>query len=111
MHLAGEQVEAVVNTGVSASIEGKCLAHKLKIWKKARKVKVWQGDRTILEEHFIMNTSFKIMDSLAVLRKFAIDAEVLDMENRDIILGLSWLIENGFLVNTQDRCLRNVNTS
>ena len=38
------------------------------------------------------------------------DAEVLDIGYRDIILGLSWLTENGFLVDTQDRCLRNVST-
>ena len=38
------------------------------------------------------------------------DAEVLDFGNRDVILGLSWLTENGFSVDTQDRCLRNVNT-
>ena len=51
------------------------------------------------------------MDSSLVLGKFVMDAEVLDIRNRDLILGLSWLTANGFLVNTQDRCLRNVNTS
>ena len=49
------------------------------------------------------------MDSSSVLGKFAMDAEVLDIGNRDVILGLSWLTENGFSVHTQDRCLRKVN--
>ena len=49
------------------------------------------------------------MDSSSVLDKFAMNAEVLDIEDRDVILQLSWLTENGFLVHTQDRCLRNVN--
>ena len=40
LHLAGQEVEAVVNTGASASVVGKYLAHKLGIWKRARKVKV-----------------------------------------------------------------------
>ena len=40
VHLAGEEVEAVVDTGASASVVGKCLARKLKIWKRAKKVKV-----------------------------------------------------------------------
>ena len=40
LHLAGEEVEAVVDTGASASVVGKCLARKLGIWKGARKVKV-----------------------------------------------------------------------
>ena len=48
------------------------------------------------------------MDSSSVLGKFAIDVRVLDIGNRDVILGLSWLIENGFSVDSQDRCLRNV---
>ena len=56
-----------------------------------------------------MNTTFKVMDLSLVLCKFAMDAEVLDIGNRNVILGLSWLTETGFSVNTQDRCLRNVN--
>ena len=47
-----------------------------------------------------MNTMFKKMDSSWVLGKFAMDAEVLDIGNRDVILGLSWLTENGFSVDT-----------
>lgn len=47
-----------------------------------------------------MNTLFKVSDSLLVRVEFSIDIEVLDIGNRDVILGLSWLIENGFLVDT-----------
>ena len=50
------------------------------------------------------------MELSSILGKFAMDAEVLDIGNRDVILGLSLLTENGFSVDTQDRCLRNVNT-
>ena len=63
--------------------------------------------------NFIVNTSLKVFDfvsspaSLTVLGKFSLDAEVLDIANKDCILGLSWLMENGFLVNTQERYLRN----
>ena len=39
--------------------------------------------------------------------KFSLDAEVLDIGNEDCILGLTWLTEDGFLVDTQERCLRN----
>ena len=39
----------------------------------------------------MVNTSFKVMDSSLVLVKFAMDVEVLDIGNRDVILGLSWL--------------------
>ena len=110
MHLAGEEVEAVVDTGASASVVGKRLARKLGIWKRARKVKIKQGDGSSLGGDFVVNTTFKVMDSSSILGKFAVDAKVLDIGNRDVILGLSWLTENGFLMDTQDRCLRNVNT-
>ena len=48
---------------------------------------------------------------LLLLDKFAIDVELLDIGNRDNILSLSLLIENRFMVDTYDRCLKNVNTS
>ena len=40
LHLAGEEVEAIVNTGASASVVGKCFARKLGIRKRFRKVNV-----------------------------------------------------------------------
>ena len=39
------------------------------------------------------------MDSSLVLSKFAMDAEVLDTGNRDVILGISWLTENRIAVD------------
>ena len=73
-------------------------------------VQVRQGDGSFLGGNFVVNATFKVMDLSSVLGKFTMDAEVLDIGNRDVILGLSWLTENGFSVDTQDRCLRNVNT-
>ena len=100
----------MVDTGASASVVGKRLAHKLGIWKIARKVKVKQEDGSLLAGNCDVNTIFKAMDSSLALGKFGMDAEILDIGNRDVILGLFWLPENRFLVDTQDRCLRNVNT-
>ena len=103
-------MEAVVDTAASASVVEKHLARKLEKWKRARKVKVRQGDGSSLRGNFVVNTTFKVMDSSSVLDKFGMDAKVLDIGNRNVILGLSWLAENGFLMDTQVRCLRNVNT-
>ena len=47
-----------------------------------------------------MYMMFNIRDYSLFLGKFMMDAEVFDIRNRDVILGLSWLIDNGFLVNT-----------
>ena len=56
----------------------------------------------------MVNTTFKTMDSSSVLGKFVMDVNVLDIGNRDVILGLSWLRKNEFSLDTQDECLRNV---
>ena len=71
-----------MNTGASASIVGERLAPKLGIWKIARQVKASQGDGNHLRGNFVVNGTFKVMDSSLVLDKFAMDAEVLDIGNR-----------------------------
>ena len=88
-HIVVAEVEAVVDTGESASVVGKRLAHKLGIWKRARKSKVRQEDRSILGRNFIVNTSIEVMDSSSVLDKFAMNAKALDIGHRDVILRLS----------------------
>ena len=94
VHLAGEEVEAVIHAGSSASVVGKRLACKLGIWKRAREVKVRLGDASYLGGNFVVHTTFKVMDSSSILGMLAMNAEVLDIGNRDVILGLSWLTEN-----------------
>ena len=96
-----------MDCAASAPVVGQRLAKKLGVWKAARKVNVRQGDRSHLSGgNFIVNISFKVFDlvssptSPTVLGKFSLDAEVLDIGNKDCILGLSWLTENDFLVDT-----------
>ena len=67
---------------------GKHLAYKLGIWKRARKDQVRKGDGSSLGGYFVLNTSFKVMDSSSVLGKFTMDTEVLDIGNRDVISSL-----------------------
>ena len=64
------------------------------------KVKARQGDGCFLEANLVLNASFKVMDTMLVLCKFARDEEVLDTGNSDIILGFCRLRENGFSVDT-----------
>ena len=110
MHLAGEEVEVVGDTGASASVVGKRVARKLGIWKSAKKVKVRHRNGSYMGGNFVVNARCKVMDFSLVVGKFAMDAEVLDIRNRNAILGLSWWTEKGFSVDTQDRCLTNINT-
>ena len=78
-----------MDTVATALVVGKHLARKFGIWKSAMKVKVRQGDGSSLVGNFMVNTSLKVMDSCLVLGKFTVDAEVLDIGNRNIRLGLS----------------------
>ena len=89
LHLVGEEIEAVVDTVASVSVVAKRLTCKLGIWKGARKVRVRQRDGSDLEGNLVVKATFKIMDSASVLGKFAIDAEVLDIGNGDVIFRLS----------------------
>ena len=82
-------MEEVIDTGASASVLGKRLARKLGIWQRSTKVKVRQGDGSYLGGYFVVNTLFQAMDSSSVLGKFGLDADDLDIGNRDVILGLS----------------------
>ena len=64
------------------------------------------------ERNFVINHWFQVWSSPCVfLGKFALDAEVLDIGIKYMVLGLSWLKENGFVVDIMGRCLRNVDKS
>jgi len=105
--IAGEEVDAVVDTGASAPAIGERITKKLGCWKKARKVKVPQGGgSTLAGGKYVVNTTFKVFSEGSLLSRFILDAEVLDIGKRDVILGLSWLEEHGFWVDTQARCPR-----
>jgi len=100
-----------VDCAASAPVVGERLAKKMGVLKRARKVNVKQGDGTNLSGgKFVVNTMIQIFQDKAFIGKFSLDAEVLDIGDKDLILGLSWLVKNEFIVDTEGRCLRNVNT-
>ena len=49
------------------------------MWKRARKLKVTQEDRSPLGGNFVGNRTFKVMDFSSVLVQFGMDGKVLDM--------------------------------
>ena len=81
-----------MDSAASDPIVGKRLACRMGIWKRARKISVKQGDgSSLIGGNVIDNSSFKVFDSShALLGKFSLDAEVLDIGKKDCILGLSW---------------------
>jgi len=46
IHIAAMEVEAIVDSGASAPVVRERVAKKLGVWKRARKVRVKQGDVT-----------------------------------------------------------------
>ena len=100
-----------MNYVASAPVVGKWLAKKLGVWNRARMVNIGQGhDSYLSERNFIVNTWFHVFDlvsSAIVLRKFSFDAEVFDIGDEDCMLHMSCFTENSFLVDMQERCIRN----
>ena len=80
----------------------------------ARKLNIRQGDASYLfRGDFFVNTLFSEFDlvspptSATVLCRLSLDAEDLNIGNKDCIVSLCWLTENDLLVDTQVRYLRN----
>ena len=82
-------MEAIVDSGASAPVVGERVAKKLGVWKRARKVRVKQGDGSHLSGgNFVINHWFQVFSSPGVsLGKFSLDAEVLDIGKKDVVLG------------------------
>jgi len=80
----------VVDCGASAPVIGERIAKKLGCLKRARKVKVRQGDGSTLSGgNYVVNTMIKIWSGKEILGRYTLDAELLDIGKRDVILGLS----------------------
>ena len=89
--IAGIFINAIVDCGASGPVIGPKIAKRLGVWKRAKKINIQQGDgMTIKGGKYVANTHIWIKTREASeLRKFALDAEVLDIGPRDAILDLS----------------------
>ena len=110
--IAGQKVEAIIDCGASGPVVGRAIASRLGVWKRARKINVQQADKSKLRGgHYVINNVIMIpgaksindsagtVDTKAVGNKFLLDAEVFDIGQKEVVLGLSWLKENGFSVD------------
>ena len=85
------------------------LAKKIRSLKQRMKVKISQADGSSLKGGTqVVNTSFKFLVqenhlSIDGLLDFSFDAEVLDIGQREMIIGLSWLQENDFCIDIVKR--------
>ena len=92
---------------------GKRLEKMLGVRKRACKVNVRQEDGPYWSGgKFIVNTSLQVFDFVSsptystVSGKFSLDAQVLNIEDQNCLLRLSWLTENSFLVDAEEHCLK-----
>lgn len=98
IQLAVEDIEGIVHCAGSVSEVGQRIAQKLVGCKTAFKYHVGQGDGShLFAGNFIVNTWFNVFDfvtcgtSATVVGRYSLDAEVLDIENKDCMSGLFWL--------------------
>jgi len=67
----------VVNMGPNTPVMGERIAKKLGCWKRARKVRVRQGDRsTLASGKYVVNIVFKVFSEGSLLGRFILDTEV-----------------------------------
>ena len=79
-----------MDSGASAPGIGSRIAAMLGVLKKARKVKVRQGDGShLFGGKYVVNILFSVFSGGNFLGTFTLDPEVLDIGKRDIVLGLS----------------------
>ena len=110
--IAGQKVEAIIDCGASGPVVGRAIASRLGMWKRARKINVRQADKSKLRGgHYVINDAIMIsgakdisdsagsINTKAVVNKFLLDAEVFNIGQKEVVLGLSWLKENGFSVD------------
>ena len=128
IQIARMTVEAVVDCGATGPVVGWTVAVRMGIWKRATKARIRQADRTHVKGgKYVVNSSFIIpgaiepqgvqVSNVAVSKnksspslsfnKFSLDAEVFDIGQKNVILGLSWLKENGFCVDVPNSRLVN----
>ena len=111
----GIRAEAVIDTAASRPVVCPKLGKKLGILQRISAARILQADGgTLKGGKQVVNTSFKFLRSskscsptvpINELTDFEFNAEVLEMGPREMILGLSWLEENDFHIDTHGRKL------
>ena len=92
-------VEAVIDPSATAPVVGPKIAKRMGVWKRAKSIRVKQGDDSFMKGgKFVVNSQFSFT-ALKHNNQYPIDAEVLNIGHRDMIIGLSWLKENAFSVD------------
>lgn len=114
IQLAAAEVDALVYYAASIPVVRKWIAKNLGVGNRARKVNVRYVDGSHLSvRHILLHIKLQVFyfipspTSAIVLCKFSLDAEVLYIANKDCILSLSWLMENGFRVDMLEGSIRN----
>ena len=79
-------VTALIDSGASAPVMCPELANKLGYTDKGYLTQMTQADGTKLDSHFMVSAQFTIGSNQ---RLWQVDAEVLPIGNRQLILGLS----------------------
>ena len=94
-------VRALIDSGASAPVMSPELAEKLGCQPRPGPP-IWmtQADGTKLESDRMVSTKLCMRN-----REFQLDAEVLDLGGRQLVIGLSWLRENGFILDPVKRTL------
>ena len=105
------EVEAVMGPGATAPIVGQKIAKYMGVWRYAKKIHVKQGDGSNMKGgKFVVNSYLSYYNKSS---KYPLDAEVFNIGPWNMIIGLSWLQDQGFsfdipklwLINNQNNII------
>ena len=115
----GIKVEAIVDTAASGPVVSTRLAARIGTLCRKNKANISQADgNNLIGGKRVVNTNFSFLSEITSVsettslstytsilnyRTFQLHAEVLNIGRRDMILGLSWLEENGFNIDAAGR--------
>ena len=93
-------VKALIDSGASAPVISPKLAERLGCQPRKCYIRMTQANGTKLVSCRMISTKLCMRN-----REFQLDAAVLNLGERQLVIGLSWLRENGFILDPVKRTL------
>ena len=97
------RIQVTIDTAASGACIDRKLAERLPLLPRTRPLTLHQAQGSILVTHTISTELRVVQDDLYAC--WELDAEVVDLEGRDILLGQGWLQQQGAIIDCENRTI------